>query len=66
MRAAVGLLVFLVLLAIAALIGRDYVRRHPQDVPWTELDLRHPIGSFTGRKLAALGDEPEQCRTLLR
>ncbi len=66
MRALAGLLIVLVLLAIAALIGRDYVRRHPQDFPWTELDLNDPIGRFTGRKLAALGDEPEQCRTLLR
>ena len=66
MRVAVGLLISVLLIAIAALIGRDYVRRHPQDFPWTQLDLNDPVGAFTGRKLAALGDEPVQCRTLLR
>lgn len=57
----------LVLLAAAALfvLGRDYVRRHPQDVPWTRLDLRHPVGPFTAVKLARLGEQPGQCRALL-
>lgn len=59
-------LIVLALLGGAYLFGRDYVRRHPQDVPWTRLDLRHPIGAFTGRKLADLGDETAQCRMLLR
>ena len=66
MRAAIVWLILLALLAAAFVYGRDYVRRHPQDVPWTELDLDHPIGRFTGRKLAALGDEPARCRALLR
>lgn len=35
-------------------------------MPWTELDLRDPVGRFTGRKIAALGDQPAQCRALLR
>jgi hypothetical protein len=39
--------------------------RHPEDVPWTELDLGRPVGAFTGRKLAALGGEGQKCRTLL-
>ena len=56
---------FLVLLAAASFYGRDYVRRHPQDIPWTALDLRHPVGRFTLRKLVALGDQPAQCRALL-
>lgn len=46
--------------------GRDYVRRHPQDFPWTKLDLRHPTGAFTGPKLARLGSDPALCRSLLR
>ena len=61
-------LIWLVVLAIAAaafFYGRDYIRRHPQNVPWTELSLDHPIGMFTLRKLAALADEPERCRALL-
>ena len=65
MRNAFGCLFMLVLLAAAALFARDYIRRHPQDVPWTKLDLDDPVGAFTGRKLAALGDRPQQCRALL-
>lgn len=65
MRHAFGCLFMLVLLAAAGLFLRDYIRTHPQDVPWTRLDLHDPIGAFTGRKLAALRDEPAQCRALL-
>jgi len=54
-------------LAAAAYVHfRDYVRRHPQDVPWTELRLTDPVGAFTLRKLAALSADTLQCRTLLR
>ena len=53
------------LAAAAYWFGRDYVRRHPQDFPWTALDLRHPTGQFTAGKIAALGDEPARCRSLL-
>lgn len=66
MRNAFGCLFLLVLLAAAALFARDYVRTHPQDVPWTSLDLEDPIGAFTGRKLAALSERPDQCRALLQ
>lgn len=62
-------------LAIAALIAVpigagtlaaiDYARRHPENLPWTELDLNRPIGVFTGGKLAALRDAPGLCRQLL-
>jgi hypothetical protein len=65
MRRALSWLLFLIFVGAAFLYGRDYVRRHPQDVPWTELDLRHPVGRFTLRKLVSLGDEPAQCRALL-
>ena len=58
---ALGLLAFSVLLLLWG-----YARRHPQDMPWTPLDLTQPVGSFTGRKVAALGDEPGRCRGLLR
>jgi hypothetical protein len=61
----IGWLVFFAILGAAYLFGRDYVRRYPQDVPWTRLDLRDPIGAFTVTKLAELGDEPAQCRALL-
>jgi len=62
------IIVPLILLAGAAAVGllvRDYGRRHPENVPWASLDLRHPIGSFTGRKLNALGEDPARCRALL-
>ncbi|MEA3012491.1 MAG: hypothetical protein QOD42_1036 [Sphingomonadales bacterium] len=52
-------------LAAGGLMVRDYGRRHPENVPWTALDLRRPIGTFTGRKLAALGEDPARCRALL-
>lgn len=59
------LIVVLAIAAAAYWFGRDYVARHPQDFPWTELELTDPIGRFTGRKIAALADEPAQCRALL-
>jgi hypothetical protein len=65
MRSAFGWLFVLVLLAAAALFLRDYVRTHPQDVPWTRLNLTDPVGAFTGRKLTALARKPGECRALL-
>ncbi|MBA3511436.1 extensin family protein [Sphingomonas sp.] len=65
MRTALWWLLFLILVAAGYLYGREYVRRHPQDFPWTELRLGDPVGLFTVRKLAALGDQPAQCRALL-
>lgn len=59
------LLVLIGLGTAAYIFGRDYVRRHPQDVPWTPLRLDDPIGRFTLRKLVTLGDDPSQCRALL-
>ncbi len=68
MRRARRILLLLLLVAalgLGLLAVRDYARRYPQDVPWTELDLRHPVGAFTGRKLAGLAGDPGRCRTLL-
>ena len=65
MRRALWWLLFLILAGAAYLYGREYVRRHPQDVPWTALSLRDPVGRFTLRKLVSLGDQPAQCRALL-
>ena len=62
------LILLLVLIGIGVatyIFGHDYVRRHPQDIPWTPLSLNDPIGRFTLRKLAILGDDPVQCRALL-
>ena len=54
-----------ILLAVAVIEGSAYIAGHPQDVPWTRLELDQPIGRFTGPKLAALGDDPRRCRALL-
>ncbi|HEX8263713.1 MAG TPA: extensin family protein [Allosphingosinicella sp.] len=56
----------LALLTFAAFLGWGYARNHPEDVPWTKLDLGRPVGAFTGRKLAALSGEGPACRALLR
>jgi hypothetical protein len=58
-------LVVLALLGTAALVAIGYARRHPEDLPWTELDLTRPVGLFTGRKLAGLRDDPGRCARLL-
>ena len=57
--------IVLALLATGALLAIGYARRHPEDLPWTQLDLTRPIGLFTGRKLAALRGEPDRCSPLL-
>ena len=56
----------LALLALTALLAWGHFRSHPEDLPWTKLDLAQPVGAFTGRKLAALAGEGPQCRALLR
>ena len=62
-----GLKILLVLglLGFLGLLLYGHARRHPEDVPWTRLDLGRPIGAFTGRKLAALAGKAETCRALL-
>ena len=55
----------LVVLAAIALALTAYMRRHPEDLPWTQLDLTQPVGAFTGRKLAGLAGDPAQCRRLM-
>ena len=65
----IGCFLLLALLAVAAWFGwREYqrlVREEPELFPWTPLSLSDPIGAFTGRKLAALGDNPARCQALL-
>lgn len=55
----------LALLGTGALLAIGYAQRHPEDLPWTQLDLTRPIGLFTGRKLAGLRKEPDRCPSLL-
>jgi hypothetical protein len=59
-------LLLLGLVLLAALLVYGYGRRHPEDLPWTPLDLSQPVGAFTGRKLADLADEGARCQGLLR
>ncbi|HEX8583774.1 MAG TPA: extensin family protein [Allosphingosinicella sp.] len=59
-------LLLLAVLAFAALLLWGYARSHPEDMPWTELDLSQPVGAFTGRKLTGLAGEGARCRALLR
>src|SRR3954468_12054614 len=56
-------LILLALLAVAALLVWAHGRKHPEDLPWTKLDLARPVGAFTGRKIAAL--HGSQSRSLL-
>lgn len=51
------------LLALGSILFYGYARNHPENLPWTALDLGQPVGVFTGRKLTAL--KPAQCHALL-
>ncbi|MFS0737792.1 extensin family protein [Sphingomonas sp. 1P06PA] len=57
--------IILLLIAVTIYLAWLWARDHPQDLPWTELDLSQPIGVFTGRKLTALTDAPAECKALL-
>jgi hypothetical protein len=58
-------LLVLALLGFGGMLLYGYGRNHPEDLPWTELDLAQPVGAFTGRKLAELVGEGEKCQGLL-
>ena len=58
-------LVALVVIAGAGLFLYSFARDHPEDLPWTELDLAQPVGMFTRGKLNGLGEDFAQCRGLL-
>jgi hypothetical protein len=55
----------LALAGFAALLLWGYGRKHPEDVPWTKLDLGRPVGAFTRAKIAALHGAGPRCRALL-
>ena len=65
LRTVLKIVLALSLLGFAALLLYGYARRHPEDLPWTELDLTQPVGAFTGRKLSRLRGDPALCRRLL-
>ncbi len=62
---AVRTALLLGLLAFAVMLLYGYSRAHPEDMPWTELDLAQPVGAFTGRKLTGLEREGGTCPALL-
>ena len=68
-RRRIGCWLLLALLGLAAFIAwREYqrlVREEPERFPWTPLSLTDPVGAYTGRKLAALGNDPQRCEALL-
>lgn len=59
------ILMLLAALIFAGLLLYGYARNHPEDMPWTALDLTQPVGAFTGRKLVGLRGDVERCRALL-
>lgn len=63
--ALVKFLLLTAILILGALLAYSHFRRHPQDVPWGMLDPAHPIGLFTGRKLAAFTRDTPQCHAFL-
>ena len=65
LRETIRALVILSVVAVVGLVGWGYIRNHPQDAPWTELDLAEAPGMFTGRKLAGLTRDFGKCRALL-
>lgn len=67
-RGGAGWLLLALLVVAIAFGWREYrrlVREEPERFPWTPLSLADPIGPFTGRKLAALGDDSARCEALL-
>jgi hypothetical protein len=56
---------WLLVLASAAMWGWNWLQTHPGDNPWAPLDLRDEPGWATGRKIAALRDDPQKCRAVL-
>ena len=53
-------------LLIALVLGLyEWVRGHPQDVPWTPLVLADPVGRMTVRKIGALHEDFAGCRRII-
>ena len=64
-RQAIAAMLVAALLLVVVLTAIAGMRQHPQDMPWTKLDLADPVGIFTARRLAALTTNFPQCRALL-
>ncbi|MAK98299.1 MAG: extensin [Citromicrobium sp.] len=58
--------VLTILILIAVLVaGRAWLAEHPGSNPWAPLDLREEPGWATRTKIAALREDPAQCRAVL-
>lgn len=55
----------LLILAALPLASRGWLAEHPQHSPWAPLDLNDPPGWATESKIAALRDDPAECRAVL-
>ncbi|HWK42572.1 MAG TPA: extensin family protein [Croceibacterium sp.] len=60
-RALLGILILLGIFVAA----RAWLAEHPQHDPWAPLDLGNPPGWATRHKLAALRNDPGECRMVL-
>lgn len=58
-------LVWIAIIAFALLVAYAWLRPGREDLPWTPLVLSEPIGMSTARKIAALGEDRDQCLALL-
>jgi hypothetical protein len=64
-RRIVSAVMIAAIILAAAFAVYAWVKSRPQDMPWAPLDLSQPVGMFTGRKLAALGEDFGECQRLL-
>ncbi|MXO57121.1 extensin-like domain-containing protein [Pontixanthobacter gangjinensis] len=58
-------MIMLLVLAGLALSSWRFLAEYPQHNPWAPLDLNDPPGWATARKLSALKESPEVCRSVL-
>lgn len=62
----VRFLVAIALIALAVLLGRAWLRDHPEYDPRAPLDIDQPDTWVTARKFASLRDDRDVCRAFLR
>ncbi|GGC19679.1 extensin [Novosphingobium marinum] len=58
-------IVALLVLAALGLAARAWLHDHPEHNPWAPLSIDDPPGWATARKVAALRDDPQECRNFL-
>lgn len=58
-------LITILIIAAIGIAGSAWLEEHPQHNPWAPLELGHPKGWATERKLASLRSDPGECRAVL-